>query len=637
MSMPMNFVFKTGMKSNCDTLFLIDIYKAFHKFAYHPRTEEIYSNWIFRNGKYSNVPNEGKVTHAGAQVFVMNLMYRWEEFFNADIEDLVHDYQMVLGSVLGVAPQDIHVDHIRDLHALGYLPLEIKALVEGTLVPYQIPTMSIRNTIAKDGKSYFWLTNMLETVWSNEYWPISTSATTATSYMRMFMSWVIEHGVPAGFVPYIAHDFSMRGMMGTDAATLSNLGHMLAGFNGTDTLPGVLAAMKYYGQLVGNSVNATEHSTECSWIKDGVGEQEGLKYQLTEVCPTGNLSKVCDTLNLWRYIEEYAAELKPYIMEREGKLVFRPDSGIPELIICGYHIYDITTDAEFNVVREEGVTDVEFLNELIDYLNCDAADGDDDMELVAELYFECEVLLYKGVYYKLTNHIDPIIEENIISRAEAVGVYQLLWEIFGGTEVSHTNPLTNETKKLKLLDEHVGCIYGDSITHQRAKDIGDRLLKKGFIPLMVFGIGSFTYQMVSRDTHGGAVKATHALYNDGTSEDLCKDPITDPGKKSAKGYLYVGMNQDGTYYREDSVTFEKEQHFDNLLRPIFLDGKMLVVDNIGNISNHIMGQLVNEFVDKHTAANPLTNWCEARQILDELFYDAKRENKSFSIINENAM
>ena len=148
---------------------------------------------------------------------------------------------------------------------------------------------------------------------------------------------------------------------------------------------------------------------------------------------------------------------------------------------------------------------------------------------------------------------------------EQKGSIELLWDVFGGTINS---------KGYKELDSHIGLIYGDSITIERAKDIFERLEKKGFASSnVVFGIGSFTYQMVSRDTLGMAVKATYAVV-DGEGKELFKDPITDNGtKKSARGLLRVEKDGDN-YVLHDKQTEEQEKEGE--LSIVFENGKLLL-------------------------------------------------------------
>ncbi|TDP92402.1 nicotinamide phosphoribosyltransferase [Leucobacter luti] len=145
------------------------------------------------------------------------------------------------------------------------------------------------------------------------------------------------------------------------------------------------------------------------------------------------------------------------------------------------------------------------------------------------------------------------------------GVIELLWEVFGGT--------INEAG-FKVLDSHIGAIYGDSITRERAQQIIDRLAAKGFASTnVVFGVGSYTYQYNTRDTFMSAVKATWAQV-DGVGYDLQKDPITDSGtKKSARGRLAVFRNDDGELYLVEQASPEQEQAGE--LQPVWKDGKFI--------------------------------------------------------------
>lgn len=186
--------------------------------------------------------------------------------------------------------------------------------------------------------------------------------------------------------------------------------------------------------------------------------------RLLAIYPSGILSVVSDTWDLWKVLTEYLPKLKDKIVARHGKLVVRPDSGNPADILCG----------------------------------------------------------------------DPLA---VSGSPAQKGVIEILWDTFGGTVNS---------QGYKVLDPHVGAIYGDSITVKLAEEICKRLAEKGFASTnVVFGIGSFTYQYNTRDTFGQAMKATWAQVN-GKACDLWKCPVTDSGgKKSAKGRLAVIRNSNG--------------------------------------------------------------------------------------------
>jgi nicotinamide phosphoribosyltransferase len=154
-----------------------------------------------------------------------------------------------------------------------------------------------------------------------------------------------------------------------------------------------------------------------------------------------------------------------------------------------------------------------------------------------------------------------------VDSPEFKGVVELLWEIFGGT--------VNE-QGYKVLDPHIGVIYGDSITLERQLDIYKRLESKGFaVTNVVLGIGSYTYQMNTRDTLGFAAKgAWFEVEEDGvrTAYDIYKDPITDDGtKKSLRGLLNVSI-ENGEYVVKQQCTSDEEATGE--LKIVYENGKL---------------------------------------------------------------
>lgn len=162
----------------------------------------------------------------------------------------------------------------------------------------------------------------------------------------------------------------------------------------------------------------------------------------------------------------------------------------------------------------------------------------------------------------MSKQIDGKWVGNISSDARK-GVVELLWDVFGGT--------VNE-KGYKVLDPHIGVIYGDSITLERAWEICSRLEAKGFASTnVVLGIGSYTYNYNTRDTLGLAVKSTYCEVN-GESREIFKDPVTDDGvKKSARGLLRVD-EVNGVLTLKDRCTHEEGG---GLLTAVFENGKLL--------------------------------------------------------------
>ena len=469
----------------------IDFYKADHRRQYPQGTTLVVSNFTPRSGKWANVDDKSHIVFFGLQYFIKHfLMEVWQEgFFSQPKDKVVAEYKKRMDTSLGV--DSIPMDHIEALHDLGYLPLEIRALPEKSIVPIGVPVLTIHNT----HPDFFWLVNYLETILSSYLWLSSTSATTAYNYRKLIDKYIALTGSPAWFADFQAHDFSFRGMGSLQAAMLSGAAHLVF-FKGTDTVPAIDFLEQYYGadctkELVGGSVPATEHSVMCM---DGEeSEIETFRRLITQLYPKGIVSIVSDTWDFWKVLTEYAVTLKPEIMAREGKLVFRPDSGDPVRILCGD-----------------------------------------------------------------TDSADPVINK---------GAVEVLWDIFGGTitETGH-----------KLLDSHIGLIYGDSISYSRAAEILERLHKKGFASAnVVFGVGSYTYQYVTRDTWGWAVKATFGIVN-GQERNIFKCPKTDDGgKKSAKGLLRV-QREDGELKLIQGTSWDDFINDDlNLIQPVFVDGKLL--------------------------------------------------------------
>lgn len=487
--------------NNLNPMLICDGYKIAHKNMYPEGTEYVYSTWTPRSGKH--LPLAKEVVHVGVQGFIKEILidYFAENFFGVGKEYLVTEYKKVLKSYLGV---DADTTHIEALHDLGYLPLKIKSLPEGTKVPFGVPVMTVENT----HPDFFWLTNYFETMMSANLWKVTTAATIAGCYREVLDKLALETTGSTDGVDFQGHDFSMRGMSSVEDAMRTGLGHLLF-FLGTDTIPSLQYAETYYNSpldksFVGCSVPASEHSVMSAGTKDG--EYETYRRLIEDVHPTGIVSIVSDTWDLWKVITETLPKLKDKIMARDGgpesldKVVIRPDSGDPVDILCG----------------------------------------------------------------------DPKADP---SSPAFKGVVELLYDIFGGT----TNDLG-----YKVLDSHIGTIYGDSITIDRARQICERLKAKGFASTnVVLGIGSYTYQFNTRDSLGYAMKATSVTVN-GKEKAIFKDPITDDGtKKSLRGRVAV-IEQNEKLIAIDNLDSNTGVAGD-LLEPVFLNGTLLVDESLEDI------------------------------------------------------
>lgn len=520
----------------------IDFYKADHKSQYPSGTELVYSNWTPRSSRLAPVLPEfydEKVIFFGLQAFMIDyLLKEWNaKFFDVNKDKACGHFKRRMDTSLG--PDSVSIIELEQLHDLGYLPLNIKALPEGSRVNIKVPMFTVVHTLPE----FFWLVNYFESVMSCEVWKPCTTATIAYEYRKILEKFAKQTGSPIELVDIQAHDFSMRGMSGRHDAAISGMGHLLS-FVGTDTVLAIDAAEEFYfanaeEELIGCSVPATEHSVMCMG-GSGEAEIETFRRLIEDVYPTGIVSIVSDTWDFWKVITEYSVILKDKIMARQpnaiglNKVVFRPDSGCPIKILTGY-----TQD---------------------------------------------EVYEFGGKKFKIEDigvgiQSFPDFENaKPLSEAEVKGAVECLWDIFGGT-------VTDEG--YRLLDEHVGLIYGDSITLDRCNKILQRLADKGFGSTnVVFGVGSYTYQYLTRDTFGFAMKATYGEVN-GEGREIYKDPITDSGtKKSAKGLLRV-EKENGNFVLYDQQTKEQEQQGE--LKTVFLNGKLINLVTLQEVRNTVRG------------------------------------------------
>lgn len=601
-------------KLNLFAAFLSDAYKPGHGPMYSDGTNLVYNNLTPRSDKIYRRSctryYDGKLVFIGAQGAIMETVANWNVFFAMPKDVAVAYYKELVDNVLG--KDVLPTEQLGKLHDIGYLPLEIKTLDEGDKIPMGIPVMTIKNTV----DHAYWLVNFLETSISNLTWKGSTNATTAAEYKAMLTDYAMRTGTPMELINWQAHSFADRGMSGPEDAARSGMGHSSL-FLGSDSLGTIMYAQQYYfaGKFVSGSVPATEHAVATSNIlrierelffgatvgkpepktyefkskrqekifkaMSDAGEEPRLiaemmfLYELMLKFPTGILSYVTDSFDFWGVLTKGLPYMKDVIMARYGKLVIRPDSGDPVEVVCVVKIHNFQdfTTAEVIEKSDESVCSIEDVG----YTVVEDMDGASEFEYfikssdgdVIRISGEtCGSRKYGGVY------VDGFEAEVVELTAEQKGAVQVLWELFGGTET--------ETG-YKMLDSHIGLIYGDSITTQRCLAILEGMEEKCFASgNCVFGVGSFTYQCVTRDTFGFAVKATYTEVN-GEAINIFKDPKTDSKKKSAKGLLCVVPSDVNGVTLVDEVSVEVEQSDDNLLKVRFKDGEfynLITLDEI---------------------------------------------------------
>lgn len=514
-------------------LVLTDFYKTIHHLAYTPGLEYLVSYWTPRMSRYDYID---KVVVFGMQAFIKEYLITYfnENFFEKDREEMLSEYKRLISNTM--TQQAADTTEIEKLYDLGYLPIQIKAIAEGTRVNIKTPVYEISNTV----KGYGWLVNYLETFISVNIWHPMNSASVAYAYRQIVNKYFdktvsekavtridFENGkmlskesdaVLANVKSAACGDFSMRGMTSIEDALKSSSAHLLS-FTGSATIGAILWLEEFYNcdctkEVVGKGVPSTEHSVMSSYGRDG--EEECYRHLIEDVFTTGPLSIVSDTYDYWNVVTKIIPSLKESIMKRDGKIIIRGDSGDPVEIICG---------------------------------------------TVTEL------------------------EEGKEYTPEELGTVRCLWNVFGG--------YIND-KGYKVLDSHIGAIYGDAITYERAGKIYELLEKMGFaVSNVTLGIGSYTYQYVTRDSLGQALKATNSIV-DGKERQIFKDPVTDKVKganfkKSQKGMCCVYRDVEDVLYK-DELTFDMVKDMkENLLVPVFCDGKLLVDESLSDIRARLHG------------------------------------------------
>lgn len=578
-------------KLNLFAAFLSDAYKPGHGPMYSDGTNIVYNNLTPRSDKiYRRACTryyDGKLVFVGAQGAIMETVANWNVFFAMPKDAAVAMYKELVDNVLG--KDVLPTEQLGKLHDIGYLPLEIKTLDEGDKIPMGIPVMTIKNTV----DHAYWLVNFLETSISNLTWKGSTNATTAAEYKAMLTDYAMRTGTPIELINWQAHSFADRGMSGPEDAARSGMGHS-ALFLGSDSLGTIMYAQQYYfaGKFVSGSVPATEHAVATSNILRieraldnnvysfkskrqeriacemlNAGEELRLiaemmfLYELMLKFPTGILSYVTDSFDFWGVLTKGLPYMKEVIMARDGKLVIRPDSGDPVEVVCGVPIHDMTEHSTQDIISKEydasdslGDVAYQYRTKEEESFYVRSKEGDilkvDVLNEFYRYYNEWNLSSYEAEVAELT--------------AEEKGAVEVLHDLFGGT-ITETG--------YKMLDSHIGLIYGDSITTQRCLAILEGMESKGFASgNCVFGVGSFTYQCVTRDTFGFAVKATYTEVN-GEPINIFKDPKTDSKKKSAKGLLCVVPSEVNGLALVDEVSKEVEQSAYNLLQTRFKDGE----------------------------------------------------------------
>ena len=312
------------MTNKTNPMLLIDFYKAVHA---EMLPKNITKSVSYFTPRMSRVKRWDKVVMFGLQGFIKTYLidYFNEEFFDKPFEEIIYEYKRIMDASLG---KDAYkIDKIESLHKLGYLPIEIVALPEGTIVPMHVPMFGITNT----HKDFAWLPQSLESLISAEMWHPMLAATVGMTYrgiVNHYYDLTCEDNIPRSKA---LGAFDFRGEECLESAVKAGAGWCLSFLN-TATVPTIPYLEKNYfcdctKESVAYGSPSTEHSVMCSnYAVDG-DEITLLRRLLTEIYPNTSFSAVLDSYDYWNIIDNILPQLKTEIMNHNGCMLMRGDSG----------------------------------------------------------------------------------------------------------------------------------------------------------------------------------------------------------------------------------------------------------------------------------------------------------------------
>jgi len=305
-------------------MLLIDFYKAVHA---EMLPKGITKSVSYFTPRMSRVKRWNEVVHFGLQGFIKTYLidYFYEEFFGKPFEAVIGEYRRIMDATLGA--QAYKIEKVEKLHKLGYLPIEIVSLPEGTKVPMQVPMFGITNTHPE----FAWLPQALESLISAESWHPMLAATVGHTYRQ-----IVNHYYDLTCEDSVSRAralgaFDFRGEECTESAVKAGAGWCLSFLN-TATVPTIPYLERYYNcdctkEPVAFGSPSTEHSVMCSNFAVDGDELTLLRRLLTEIYPNTSFSAVLDSYDYWNVIDNVLPQLKPEILAHNGGMLMRGDSG----------------------------------------------------------------------------------------------------------------------------------------------------------------------------------------------------------------------------------------------------------------------------------------------------------------------
>lgn len=489
-------------------LLCLDFYKTAHADQYPVGLTKMVSYYTPR---MSRLDDTDKVTLFGLQAFIKEYLVEafQENFFSKDIDEAVAEYKRVLGATIGT--EGVGEQRLRELHALGYLPLEIRAIPEGVRSNIHVPQIEVSNT----HKDFVWLVNTIETMLSATMWHTQVSAEVGYRYRCIVDKYADLTCDDAVHRARLLGDFSMRGQESVESATKSSAAFCLSFLN-TATVPAILWLEHNYKDRadekpVAYGALSTEHSVMCSNAAIDGDEETLIRRLLTEIYPHQSFSMVSDSYDYWNIVDNVLPRLKEEILAHDGCISIRGDSGDP---------VEVVTKTVFKLWDIFGGT-----------------------------------VNSKG--YKVLNpHVKAIYGDSITpQRCEQI--YQILAD--AGFAINNV--------ALGVGSFSMQCLETIKTVECGVEDANN--------PNVTLAQDVTQYAPYTRDTFGIAVKATYAEDAEGNPIMIFKNPKTDSGrfKKSQRGCCRV-FKTDSGYGYEDGLTWAESQANNELL-PVFRDGKFV--------------------------------------------------------------
>jgi len=305
-------------------MLLIDFYKAVHA---EMLPKGITKSVSYFTPRMSRVNRWNEVVMFGLQGFIKTYLVEYfnEEFFYKPFDEVMAGYKRIMDATLGA--EAYKIEKVEKLHELGYLPIEIFALPEGTLVPMHVPMFGITNT----HPDFAWLPQSLESLISAESWHPMLAATVGHTYREIvnrYYELTCEDTIPRARA---LGAFDFRGEECTESAVKAGAGWCLSFLN-TATVPTIPYLEQNYNcdctkEPVAFGSPSTEHSVMCSNFAVDGDEITLLRRLLTEIYPNTSFSAVLDSYDYWNIIENVLPQLKKEILEHNGCMLMRGDSG----------------------------------------------------------------------------------------------------------------------------------------------------------------------------------------------------------------------------------------------------------------------------------------------------------------------